>query len=66
MFGCFSMSPKYVGDCSCEDLQYGNKPIIKTTLSPGLAAAMRGWNSYCIIKDYDELAKEEAAKEGGK
>ena len=60
----FNRSPKNMGNCSCEDLYHGNRPLIKSTLSPGLTACIMGWDSYCTIKDYDEVAKEELAKEG--
>lgn len=62
MFG-LQGPPKYNGDCSCQDLNRGNQPMLKTTLSGGLTAAIMGWSYYCIVKDYDELAKLEATEE---
>ncbi len=64
MFGVGG-SPKYIGICSCDDIRYGNMARVKTTLSPGLVAMIQGWDAFCIIKDYDKIAKEEAEKEEG-
>ena len=63
MMFSLNKSPKNMGDCSCEYLRYGNIPRIKTTFSAGFAAAIMGWDGYCEIKDYDEIAKIEAEKE---
>lgn len=51
-----------LGACTC-DFLHGNRPQVKSIYSPGLTAAMQGWNAYCIIPDYDKLAKEEAEQE---
>lgn len=61
LFGIIS-GPTYQGDCTCKDLEDNRGPF-KTTLPPGLFAAMVGWDGYCIVKDYDMLAKEEVDKE---
>jgi len=56
-------SPKDMGSCSCEDFYHGNRPWVESNLSPGLTAMIQGWDAYCTIKDYDEIAKEEMTKE---
>jgi hypothetical protein len=55
-------TPEYTGECSCESLRHGNLPQVKRTISAGLVAAMQGWDYYCIVRDYDDVAKEEMDK----
>lgn len=55
--------PKNMGTCSCDDIHHGNRPKIKSIFPPALTAMMQGWDNYCLVKDYDDLAKEELIKE---
>jgi hypothetical protein len=57
-------TPQYKGICSCEDDPHGNQPTVRSTHSLGLTAAIQGWEAYCTRPEYDELARETAAKEG--
>ena len=63
MFGIKS-TPQDTGNCSCSELNLGNRPRVKSTFSPGLTACLMGWDTYCRIPDYDELAKAEVEEEG--
>lgn len=49
--------------CDCDTVQHGNRPRIKSAYSPGLTAAMMGWDVVCRVPDYDDLAQKESAWE---